>query len=149
MDAMTLHAGGTVSVVGDSYRQGTLERLSRSATGPEPYLEELKGRACSYSHKPDRLWFRAALMREPTNEHDPNAVAVHATGIGLVGYLDRQSALDYAPVFEALARHGVSAGACPAMLTGGERGMSWGLILCLSSPEAVVGDLRASESANG
>jgi hypothetical protein len=143
-DALTLHAGGTVAVVGESYRQGTLERLSRSATGPEPYLEELKGRARSYARKPGRLWFRAALMREPTNEHDPNAVAVHASGIGLVGYLDRQTALDYAPVFDELAKQGVSSGACPAMLTGGERGMSWGVVLCLSSPEAVIGDLRVS-----
>jgi hypothetical protein len=30
------------------------------------------------------------------------------------------------------------------MLTGGERGMSWGVVLCLSSPEAVISDLRDS-----
>jgi hypothetical protein len=144
MEAMTLHAAGTVDVVGESYRQGTLERLSRSATNAEPYLDELKGRARSLARKPDRLWFRAALIREPTNEHDPNAVAVHGTGVGLIGYLDRQTALDYAPVFDELAKHGVAVGACPAMLTGGERGMSWGVVLCLSSPEAVISDMRDS-----
>jgi hypothetical protein len=144
MDALTLHAAGTVNVVGESYRQGILDRVARSATSADPYLDELKGRARSYARKPDRLWFRAALIREPENPHDANAIAVHATGFGLVGYLDRQTAIEYTPVFDELARHGVSVGACPAMLTGGGRGMSWGVVLCLSSPEAVIGDLRAS-----
>ena len=143
-DALTLHAGGTLAVVGESYRQDTLERVARTATGPEPYLAELKGRTRSYTRKPDRVWFRAALIREPTNPHDTNAIAVHATGVGLVGYLDRRTALDYRPVFEELERLGYTVGAWPAMLTGGRDGLSWGVTLCVSSAEAVVGDLRAS-----
>jgi hypothetical protein len=144
MDALTLHAGGMLSVVGESHRQDALDRVAGDATGPEPYLEELKGRARALTREPDRLWFRAALLREPTNEYDPNAIAVHAAGVGLVGYLDRETALDFAPVFEELARQGYSVGACPAMLVGGTSGKSWGVVLCLSSPEAVLGDLRAS-----
>jgi hypothetical protein len=84
------------------------------------------------------------LLHEATNEYDPNAIAVHAVGVGLVGYLDRETALDFAPVFEELAQQGYSVGACPAMLVGGSGGKSWGVVLCLSSPEAVLGDLRAS-----
>jgi len=142
--ALTLHAGGTLSVVGESYRQDALVRVASDATGPKPYLEELKGRARSLAREPDRLWFRAALFHEATNEYDPNAIAVHAVGVGLVGYLDRETALDFAPVFEELAQQGYSVGACPAMLVGGSGGKSWGVVLCLSSPEAVLGDLRAS-----
>jgi hypothetical protein len=89
-------------------------------------------------------WFRAALLREPDNPYDKNAIAVHGTGVGLIGYLDRQTALDYAPVFEELARQGYSVGACPAVLTGGGEGKSWGVVLCLSAPDAVIGDLQAS-----
>jgi hypothetical protein len=122
--ALTLHAAGRVSVVGESRRQDALERVARDATGPEPYLEELKGRAKSQARANDRRWFRAALLREPENPYDENAIAVHATGVGLVGYLDRQTALDYAPVFEELARQGYSVGACPAFLTGGGEGKS-------------------------
>lgn len=146
MDAMTLHAAGTVSVVGESHRQAALERVAREATSPEPYLEELKGKAEALARKSKqgRVWFRAAVLREPANQYDPNAIAVHATGLGLVGYLDRQAALDYRPVFDELARQGCSVGACPAFLIGGGEGMSWGVVLCLSAPEAVVGDLRAS-----
>jgi hypothetical protein len=144
LDALTLHAGGKVSVVGESHRQETLAQVARNATGPEPYLEDIKGRARSMTKAKDRLWFQAALIREPDNPYDKNATAVHATGVGLVGYLDRQAALDYAPVFEELVRQGYKVGACPAMLVGGGEGGSWGVVLCLSSPEAVLGDLRAT-----
>jgi HIRAN domain-containing protein len=144
MEALTLHAGGTLSVVGESHRQEALARVAEAGTGPEPYLEDLKGRARSLTREPGRLWFRAALLPEPTNEYDPNAIAVHAVGVGLVGYLDRETALDFAPVFEELARQGYAVGSCPAMLMGGTSGKSWGVVLCLSSPEAVLGDLRAS-----
>ena len=65
-----------------------------------------------------------------------------ASGSGLVGYLDREAAVSYAAVFEELERQGVVVGACPAYLIGGDD-VSLGVILCLSSPEAVVGDLRA------
>jgi hypothetical protein len=96
-DGLTLHAGGTLDVVGESYRQPALEKAARIATS------------------------RA----------------------GHIGYLDRQAAVDYAPVFEELQRQGVSIGACPAYLTGGD-GYSWGAVLCISSPDVVVEDLRAS-----
>lgn len=142
MDALTLHAGGTVSVVGESHRQDALAKVALRATGPEPYLDELKGRARGLARR-EKRWFRAALLREPSNPYDKNAIAVHATGIGLVGYLDRQTAIDYAPVFEELSRQGYSVGACPAVVTGGGDGKSWGVVLCMSSPEAVLGDLRA------
>jgi len=57
-EALTLHAAGTVEVVGESFRQDTLERLARIATGPEPYLEDLKGRARSRTRNPKLLWFQ-------------------------------------------------------------------------------------------
>jgi hypothetical protein len=31
------------------------------------------------------------LLSEPGNEHDTNAIAVHADGIGLLGYLSRDT----------------------------------------------------------
>jgi len=145
VDALTLHAGGTLSVVGESYRQDVLARVAADARDARPFLPDLKGKARGIAHKEtDRKWFRAALFREPSNPHDPNAVAVHAAGYGLIGYLDREAAIDYAPVFVELERHGVKIGACPAMLTGGGQGRSWGVVLCISSPEAVLSDLRAT-----
>ena len=144
MDALTLHAGGTVEVVGESHRQEALAQVARTATGPEQFIGELKGRPRGLARAEHRLWFRAALLREPKNRYDSNAIAVHATGTGLVGYLDRQTALEYRPVFDELERQGYSVGACPAFLIGGGEGLSWGVVLCLSSPEAVIGDLQVA-----
>ena len=141
-EALTLHAAGTVEVVGESFRQDALERVARVATGPELYLEDLKGRARSRTRNPKLLWFQAALFREPDNPHDRNAIAVHASGVGQVGYLDRETAILYRPVFDELARQGVAIGACPAFLTGEPGRTTLGVVLCLSSPEAVIGDLR-------
>jgi hypothetical protein len=141
-EALTLHAAGTVEVVGESFRQDALEHVAKVATGPEPYLAELKGRARSRTQNPKLLWFRAALLREPDNPHDQNAIAVHASGVGRVGYLDRETAIRYLPVFDELARRGCEIGACPAFLTGQPGVTTLGVVLCLSSPEAVIGDLR-------
>jgi hypothetical protein len=44
-------------------------------------------------------------------------------------------------VFEELARQGVKVGACRAFLTG-SNGLSRGVVLGISSPEAVLGELR-------
>lgn len=144
LEALSLHAAGTVHVVGESYRQDVLARVAAAATDAAPFLEELKGKARAIAVKDtERRWFRAALFREPDNPHDPNAVAVHASGHGQIGYLDRDAAIDYRPVFDELWRQGVQIGSCPAMLTGGGAGKSWGVILCLSSPEAVLSDLLA------
>lgn len=143
MTALTLHAGGTLAIVGESYRQDVLAKVAAQATDASPYMQDLKGKARGIAQKEaDRKWFRAALFREHGNPHDPNAIAVHAAGYGLVGYLDRETALDYAPVFEELQRRGVKVGSCPAMLTGGGADKSWGVVLCVSSPEAVLSDLH-------
>jgi HIRAN domain len=136
-------SGGTLAIVGESYRQDVLAKVAAQATDAAPYMEDLKGKARSIAQKEtDRKWFRAALFRESSNPHDPNAIAVHAAGYGLIGYLDRETALDYAPVFQELQRRGRNIGSCPAMLTGGGPKKSWGVVLCISSPEAVISDLR-------
>ncbi len=94
-------------VVGESYRQPTLEHIALFATTTaEPHLADLKGKARSLARKNEKRWFQPILLREFDNPYDTNAVAVHAAGYGLVGYLDRQTAIDYAPVFAELDRQG-------------------------------------------
>ena len=66
--------------------------------------------------------FRAALMLEPNNPVDANAIAVYADGVGLVGYLNRDDAIDCAPIFPEVHKHGCNVGSCPAFLIGGEPG---------------------------
>ena len=115
--------GGTLAVVGESHRQETLAKVARIASTADPFLPDLKGMARGVARREtEPRWFRAALLREPDNQYDPHAVAVHAAGVGHVGYLDRDAAQDYGPVFEELARQGYAAGTCHAFLTVGTEG---------------------------
>jgi len=105
--ALTLHADEIVEVVGESYRQDVLRRVAAKASDMEPFLEELEGYARTRASKvPGRRFFRAALIREPDNPHDSNAIAVHAAAFGRVGYLSRDDAVEYLPIFDELARQG-------------------------------------------
>jgi hypothetical protein len=141
--ALALHAEDLVEVVGESYRQDVLRRV---VTGDSsPYVDDLSGRARKIAETEQRRWFRAALVCEPDNEYDRNAVAVYADGVGRIGYLSRDDAADYQPVFRALRSRGCSTGSVPAFLIGGEPGKpSLGVLLCLSSPEKVIENLEAS-----
>jgi hypothetical protein len=141
--AITLHAGQLVEVVGESHRQAALDAVAARCTDCAPYLSDLAGRARKIAEtEPDRRWFRAVLVCEPHNVADENAIAVYADGVGLIGYLNRDDAIDYQPVFDALRDRDVAAGSVPAMLIGGEPGKpSYGVLLCLSSPSKIVLDL--------
>jgi hypothetical protein len=140
---MTVHASGLLEVVGESYRQDTLRRVAARATGPEPFLADLSGRARKIAEtEPQRRWFRVALIREEDSKHDRNAIAAYADGVGLIGYLSRDDAVDYQPIFATLSARGCSVASCPAFLIGGEPGKpSYGVMLCLSNPDTIVRDL--------
>jgi hypothetical protein len=144
--ALTLHAGALVHVVGESYRQEVLRSVATRTTDSSPFLVDVTGDPRRIAETElDKRWFRAVLVPEPSNEYDRNAVAVHAEGVGQIGYLSREDALEYRPVIAALRNKG-ALGTCPAFLIGGTAGKpSYGAILCLSDPEQVLADLRASE----
>ena len=143
LNATTVHASQLVGIVGESHRQDTLRRIS--GTGCGPYLAELSGHALKVAEKEadsNERWFRAALFCERANEYDENAIAVHADGVGHLGYLSAEDAMDYQPVFTALEALGSSVAACPAFLIGGVPGKpSYGVMLCLSSPDRIIRDL--------
>jgi hypothetical protein len=140
---MTLHASEIVEVVGESYRQEALARVASGCTDRSPYLGELTGYARARAKEDeDGRWFRALLLREPDNPVDRDAVAVFADGVGHIGYLSSEDAVEYGPVFDALGRRGRTVGACPAILIGGGPGKpNYGALLCLSAPQRVIQDL--------
>jgi HIRAN domain len=110
------------NIVGESQYQGRLRNVSEST-----------GRT-----------FRAVLMPEPSNAFDPNAIRVAAEGGDTVGYLSREDALRYAPVFALLRRHN-HMGICRARLTGGEGAKrSFGVLLNLREADQLLVDLRNS-----
>jgi hypothetical protein len=138
--ATTVHASQLVDVVGESFRQEAIHRIS--GTRSAPYLPELSGHALKVAETDSqKRWFRAALFCEGDNEFDENAIAVHADGVGHVGYLSRDDAIEYQPVFVALKVLGVSVAACPAFLTGAPEMATWGVKLCLSNPDRILRDL--------
>jgi hypothetical protein len=147
---LTLDACEIVEIVGESYRQDILRTVAAHASDSSRFLDDLTGYARKRAESvPGRRWFQAALIREPDNPADRNAIAVHASGFGRIGYLSREDAVAYAHVFDELGRQGCSIGACPAFLIGGEPSKPhFGALLCLSPPDAVVSELRRSPSAS-
>lgn len=87
-----------INVAGESHYQDALHSLVGNSEGET------------------RLETTAALIPEPTNTHDPNAVKVEIDG-KLVGYLPRQAAIDYGPMVKELAERGRTA-VCEAMIAG-------------------------------
>jgi hypothetical protein len=145
-DALLVRGTMLLRVVGESYRQDALRAVARIATDATPYLDELDDYALEIAETEPRRWFRAALVREPDNPVDAGAVAVHASGIGLVGYLSREDAARYRRCFESAAKSGHPALACAAMLTGGESAKrSHGVVLTFSAPGHILRDLVGEE----
>ena len=102
----SINIGPQVDVVGEQHRQDALETLAagRNAFGTR------------------RRLLTVALVREPDNEYDPNAVRVEAAGTA-VGYLSREDAPRFHAIIDRLASAGTPA-KCRAMLTGGWDGGS-------------------------
>jgi hypothetical protein len=117
MDTLDLGSAGdcNFNIVGESSYQGRLRNISTS------------GRS-----------FKALLMPEPTNAFDPNAIRVVAEGADTIGYLSKEDAVHYAPVFELLARHN-HVGRCRARLTGGVgEKRSFGVLLDLRDVDELL-----------
>ena len=108
------------SIVGESNYQGRLRIVC-----------ETSGRS-----------FTAVILAEPNNAYDPNAIRVAAESGDTIGYLSREDAVRYKPVFDLLARHG-HIGSCQARLTGGEgKKRSFGVILSLRESDDLLIALR-------
>jgi hypothetical protein len=126
-----------VNVVGESAYQGTLEQLAG-------------GRTIDGGRNPDHM---AALIPEPHNPYDPNAVRVVIVSgnAGHIGYLSRADAIAYRPVIDHLAAVGKLA-ACRASLSGGwdrgggDRG-SFGVRLFLGKPAELMAELESEPDA--
>ena len=86
--------------------------------------------------------FRAILVAEPDNKHDPNAIAVYSQA-GKLGYVPRKKAPACGPVFDEIARQGYEAGVCTGVLYGGYREKPFfGVLLSLSHPDDCLTQLE-------
>jgi len=97
-----LGGGEDLEVVGESHYQEALWGISGARVGQSV-----------------RCAVTAVLVPEPQNAYDPNAIAVVING-HLVGYLDRQTAGQYAPGLNELMRsHGAHIGLSGVIVGGG------------------------------
>ncbi len=111
-----LSADGRVSVVGESNYQPAIRAAANERTTTD---------------LADAIHCTAAVMPEPTNPWDPNAVRIDVGG-QTVGYLAREVAATYQPALLELQRQ-AQVGWCPArIMGGGER--TYGVFLHLGAP---------------
>ncbi|RZQ65893.1 DUF4236 domain-containing protein [Amycolatopsis suaedae] len=135
-----LSAQGRVAVVGESHYQAALCRAARGTPAGTDLAQHLR--------------VVAALVPEPDNPHDPNAVRVVVVTGGhgeTVGHLPRGIARAYQRPLLALRTQG-SIGTCPGRITGGGIGRYYGIYLHLAEPESLllenlVGDIDLVEPA--
>lgn len=126
LSLLELPSDGFCAVAGESHYQEALRATRSICEG------EFEGRPC----------FTAALVPEPENEYDSNAIAVYSPQ-GKLGYLPRERAYEYRELFHELLTRGYHGGGCPAHLTGGEPGKSYGVVLRLADPETCLDEIRA------
>jgi hypothetical protein len=81
-------------------------------------MPELRALGARRSDPEFPLEFVATLVRQPTNPHDPNAIAVLSDRGNAIGYLSRSDAVAYGPVLAAVEIENKTA-QCHAKLLGG------------------------------
>jgi hypothetical protein len=124
-----------VQVVGEAYRQSSVARARQP--GPNDLPPGLPAPPAGY--------FKAMLIAEPSNQYDSNAIAVYLWAGGAwsqAGYLSRQDASAYQPLFRHLARSaGVSPPgiACDAASVSERGGI--GMVLHLGTPGECIAEL--------
>lgn len=115
-----------VQVVGESFHQEALERIAGGRTPDGPVRRE----------------HVAALVPEPTNPYDANAISVQIEAQP-VGHLSREDAIRFRPVFALAKSRGYPALGCHASLTGGWSGSggqrpSIGVVLHMAGPAGLI-----------
>ncbi|HYI15050.1 MAG TPA: hypothetical protein VEX37_06645 [Thermomicrobiales bacterium] len=91
-----------------------------------------------------KIEVHVALIPEPSNRHDRNAVSIQMEG-RKVAYLSREDAIDYQEVIRHLARR-KRFGACRAFIFGGSRDKpSYGVFLDLADPDECLDELKRNE----
>ena len=139
-----LRDDAALDVVGEAYRQENVA----SARPPNP------GDLPPGLPPPPTGYYKALLFQEPTNQFDPNAIAIALWAGGawaLSGYLSRASALDYQPLYAHLAAKasenglGPPAIACDAARV--REGSGFGVVLHLGTPAECIAELAIEDRA--
>lgn len=121
--AIELPDGETVAIVGEASYQPAIAKACGSTRWEDVHCD-----------------ITAAVVPEPGNQYDANAVAIFIGG-EKVGYLSRGDALDYQPAFNALRAAGYDAGVCRGCIAGrgpGSETKNLGVFLYLAEPQTLL-----------
>jgi hypothetical protein len=124
LHAVELPEGDVVAIVGEASYQPAIVKACGSTTWERVRCEIPE----------------IAVVPEPDNEYDANAVAIFIGG-EKVGYLSRGDALDYRSAMDALRERGYDAGICHGWIAGrGPDGdtKNLGVFLCLADSEELL-----------
>ena len=145
LNAGVLRSGTRYAIAGITFRpEAVAGILNTCPASPPKGLEPEQQERHAEEDSQAVAWFTAILVREPGNEHDPNAVAVFAAETGeQVGYLPSRDAAEFQAVFDqVLTPEGHNAGACPGYVHPNGEGGYWG-VLCLSTPTFIINESEA------
>lgn len=87
--------------------------------GESYYGLEIKRIAGDRLAKGEEVVFQVTIVREPNNEHDPNAIAVIGSFGKKIGYFSRDYAREYQSLLQRLEAQGMTA-VCSAKMFGGK-----------------------------
>jgi hypothetical protein len=107
--------------VGESHRQAALHALAGSRL-----------------RRGEKVTFTAALIPEPTNPVDPNAIMVKILNGAHIGYLQRDDAVRYGPACAALAAQHLTGVARAKLIGGVINKPSIGVMLDINEPEDLL-----------
>lgn len=86
----------------------------------------------------EKIRLAVALLPEPGNPYDPQAVSVHIDGCGQVGHLTRTDARAYRAVLHEIDRRGHYAVCRAAIFGGGGAALHYGVWLDLAPPHLAL-----------
>jgi hypothetical protein len=133
MPVFVLGGREDLEIVGESFHQPALWQLAHATVGDEV-----------------RYGIVAVLVPEPTNQHDPNAIAIHIDG-QIIGHLPRAIAREYVPgVRQFMTTRGGYAALHGVIVGGGYRREGPGFLgVWLKHNPADFGIGRSSRSESG
>lgn len=105
----------TFHIVGESFCQDELRKIQKSVP------RDAEG----------NIGFTVALIPEPDNKYDPNAIAVYAEKFSMVGHFAKEDAAKHIAALKRLAKDG-KVGSCEAWLIGEDK-QSLGVLLDFKS----------------
>lgn len=122
-----LPGGALLGITGERHHKAEVQGTLQSAPKTAPGGLDSRASAVATAEQGKLRWFPTELIPTPENPYDENAVEVR-TQWGLVGYIDRDHAVEFRPVFDLLTKHRYEG----AVVAGFGRHGENQIVICLS-----------------